>query len=65
MISLLDLLFGTPARKPVFAEDESAERLMRIAELKWLLREIAEDRDADVIAPDNDNRAPRRRGEVA
>jgi hypothetical protein len=39
MKKLLNLLFRPP--KAVFAEDESAARAMRIAELRWLLAEIA------------------------
>ena len=36
-------LFFSSSRKVVFAEDENAAQAMRIAELKWLLREIAEE----------------------
>lgn len=38
---LLDRVLGARSPKPVFAEDLDAERVMRIAELKWLLAEIA------------------------
>jgi hypothetical protein len=34
-------LFLASRPRPVFAEDENAIRTMRIAELKWLLSEIA------------------------
>jgi hypothetical protein len=33
--------FFSSRPRPVFAEDENAIRAMRIAELKWLLSEIA------------------------
>ena len=33
--------FFSSRQRPVFAEDENATRAMRIAELKWLLSEIA------------------------
>jgi hypothetical protein len=42
MKSLLALLFTARSARPVFAEDVNPERAMRIAELKWLLAEIAE-----------------------
>ena len=35
------LFFSSSRPKPVFAEDENAVRTMRIAQLKWLLAEIA------------------------
>jgi hypothetical protein len=38
---LLERLLGPTPSRPVFAEDENLERAMRIAELKWLLAEIA------------------------
>jgi hypothetical protein len=41
MKRLLTLFFSFRPPKPVFAEDENAIRAMRIAELKWLLAEIA------------------------
>ena len=41
MRSLVRLLFSSRRPKPVFAEDDNAARAMRIAELKWLLAEIA------------------------
>jgi hypothetical protein len=44
MKSLLARLFTTRPARPVFAEDANPERAMRIAELKWLLEEIAEPR---------------------
>jgi hypothetical protein len=44
MKALFALLFSARAARPVFAEDENFERAMRIAELKWLLSEIAEPR---------------------
>jgi hypothetical protein len=40
MTWLLNRLMSAKAPKPVFAE-ENAERAMRMAELKWLLAEIA------------------------
>jgi hypothetical protein len=49
------MLFGPRASKPVFAEDVNAERAMRIAELKWLLREIAERSEREQSYSDNDN----------
>lgn len=55
MKSLLDILLGTRTAKPVFAEDEGAERAMRIAELKWLLREIAAPPAAKNAGNDNRN----------
>jgi hypothetical protein len=42
MKALLARLFTTHSARPVFAEDDNLERVMRIAELKWLLAEIAE-----------------------
>jgi len=42
MKSLFALFFSARAARPVFAEDGNPERAMRIAELKWLLAEIAE-----------------------
>ena len=42
MKSLLARLFTTRSARPLFAEDVNPERAMRIAELKWLLAEIAE-----------------------
>ncbi len=41
MKSLLALFFAVRPARPVFAEDLDAERAMRIAELKWLLADIA------------------------
>ncbi len=41
MKSLRRLFFAFRPPKPAFAEDENAIRAMRIAELKWLLAEIA------------------------
>jgi hypothetical protein len=41
MKSLLALFFTARPARPVFAEDANAERAMRIADLKWLLAEIA------------------------
>ena len=38
---LLNRVLGARTPKPVFAEEFDAERAMRIAELKWLLAEIA------------------------
>ena len=55
MKSLFSMLFGPRASKPVFAEDVNAERAMRIAELKWLLREIAERPERELSNFDNDN----------
>jgi hypothetical protein len=43
---LLALFVSTRPPRPVFAEEVDAERAMRIAELKWLLAQIAEDREA-------------------
>jgi hypothetical protein len=66
MKALLERLFVARTRKPVFAEDENAERAMRIAEVKWLLREIAERPNAGPRYPDNDNAdRPASRGRVA
>jgi hypothetical protein len=59
MKSLFSLVFGPTVRKPVFA-DENAERAMKIAELKWLLSEIAERPARDLVYPKNDNWMPRR-----
>jgi len=44
--SLLSFLFTARPARPVFAEDVDAERAMRIAELKWLLAEIAAERNS-------------------
>jgi hypothetical protein len=41
MRSLIARLFLSYDQKPVFAEDENPARAARIAELKWLLAEIA------------------------
>ncbi len=41
MRSLIAFFFAARPARPVFAEDVNAERAMRIAELKWLLAEIA------------------------
>jgi hypothetical protein len=41
MKSLIARLFFSYGQRPVFAEDENAARAARIAELKWLLAEIA------------------------
>lgn len=41
MKSLIARLFISSCQKAVFAEDENAARAARIAELKWLLAEIA------------------------
>jgi len=57
MNSLLNHLFGARPPKPIFAEDENAERIMRIVELKWLLREITERPDAGVTCTDDDSAA--------
>ena len=38
-------LLTTSRAKPVFAPDYDAARAMRVAELKWLLAEIAAPRD--------------------
>jgi hypothetical protein len=38
---LLDRFVGARLPKPVFAEDVDANRAMRLAEIKWLLAEIA------------------------
>jgi hypothetical protein len=43
---LLALFVSARPPRPVFAEEVDAERAMRIAELKWLLAQIAEDREA-------------------
>ncbi len=40
MKRLFALFFSSP-RKAVFAEDENLARAMQIAELRWLLSEIA------------------------
>jgi hypothetical protein len=45
----------SPASAALFAQEESAERLMRIAEVKWLLREIAAEPDDNLAYPDNDD----------
>jgi hypothetical protein len=41
MKSLLALFFSARPARHVFAEDLDAQRAMRIAEIKWLLAEIA------------------------
>jgi hypothetical protein len=41
MKSLLAFFFSARPVRPIFAEDVNAARAMRIAELKWLLAEIA------------------------
>ena len=41
MKSLLAFFFSARPARPIFAEDMDAARAMRIAELKWLLAEIA------------------------
>ena len=41
MKSLVKLFLSPVRPKPVFAPDDDAVRAMRIAELKWLLAEIA------------------------
>jgi hypothetical protein len=41
MKALFALFFSARPTRPVFAEDVDADRAMRIAELKWLLAEIA------------------------
>jgi hypothetical protein len=38
---LLDRFVGARLPKPVFAEDVDVNRAMRLAEVKWLLAEIA------------------------
>ena len=53
MKSLLDLFLERRRTKPTFAEDENAEREMRMAELRWLLAEIAAPR-SDCPAPNRD-----------
>jgi hypothetical protein len=45
MKSLLRLFVSARSARPVFAEDVNAARAMRIAELKWLLAEIAAPRE--------------------
>jgi len=45
MRSLLALFFSTRRAQAVFAEDMDAARVMRIAEIKWLLAEIAAPHD--------------------
>jgi hypothetical protein len=57
MKSLFSILVGPQAPKPVFAQDEGAERAMRLAEIKWLLREIAEQPKRELRSSDNDNRS--------
>ena len=51
MKSLFALFFRIARPKPVFAEDESFARAMRIAEMKWLL--------SDIAAPTGESRVPR------
>jgi len=41
MKSIIALFFKARPARPVFAEDLDAERAMRIAEIKWLLADIA------------------------
>ena len=41
MKRLLALFFSAPRPRPAFAEDDNLARAMQIAELKWLLAEIA------------------------
>jgi hypothetical protein len=41
MKSMLARLFAAPRAKPVFAPGYDGGRAMRLAELKWLLSEIA------------------------
>jgi hypothetical protein len=41
MKRLLALFFSPPRVRPRFAEDDNLARAMQIAELKWLLAEIA------------------------
>jgi hypothetical protein len=41
MKRLFALFISPPRMKPVFAEEESLARAMQMAELKWLLSEIA------------------------
>jgi hypothetical protein len=41
MKRLIALFFSRPETRPVFAEDENLARAMQIAELKWLLSQIA------------------------
>jgi hypothetical protein len=41
MKRLFGLFISPPRTKPVFAEEESLARAMQIAEIKWLLSEIA------------------------
>ena len=45
MKSLLAFFFSARPARPIFAEDMDATRAMRIAELKWLLAEIATPHD--------------------
>jgi hypothetical protein len=42
---LLRLVLAARPARPVFAEDVDAERAMRIAEIKWLLAQIADDQE--------------------
>ena len=58
MKSVFSILFAPRGPKPAFAEDMSAERAMRIAEIKWLLREIAERPARELEYSDNDNWEP-------
>jgi hypothetical protein len=48
---LLDRVLGARPPKPVFAEDVDAARAMRIAELRWLLAEIAAPARTDAAWP--------------
>jgi hypothetical protein len=41
MKRLFALFITSPRTKPIFAEEESLARAMQIAEIKWLLSEIA------------------------
>lgn len=41
MNSLIAYFFSAQPARPVFAEDGDSQRAMRIAEIKWLLSEIA------------------------
>ncbi len=41
MKRFLALFFSSSRAKPVFAEDENLARAMQMAELKWLLAQIA------------------------
>jgi hypothetical protein len=50
MKSLIARFLTAGPLRPVFAEDEDLSRAMRIAELKWLLSEIAEPRSGSGCA---------------